>query len=46
MAKEEDKKRRKAKEHSALQEHAIGYNETTNTKKTSIRWQRWQMCHH
>lgn len=40
MAKEEDKKRRKAKEHSALQEHAIGYNETTNTKKTSIRWQR------
>ncbi|KNZ64162.1 hypothetical protein VP01_105g11 [Puccinia sorghi] len=40
MAKEEEKKRRKAKDHSASQEHEIGYNETTNTNKTSIGWQR------
>ncbi|KNZ43915.1 hypothetical protein VP01_9713g1, partial [Puccinia sorghi] len=37
---EEGWQRRKAKDHSVLKEHAISYNETTNTNKTSIRWQR------
>ncbi|KNZ53971.1 hypothetical protein VP01_3088g1 [Puccinia sorghi] len=37
---EERWQRRKETEHYALQEHAIGYNETTNTNKTSVHWQR------
>ena len=40
MTKERNKQKRKAEVHADLQENTVGLNDTTNTTKTSIRWQR------
>ena len=40
MTKERNKQKKKAEVHADLQENTVGLNDTTNTTKTSIRWQR------
>ncbi|KNZ55842.1 hypothetical protein VP01_2566g4 [Puccinia sorghi] len=40
LTKERNKQKRKAEEHADIQQNVVGLNDTTNTIKTSIHWQR------